>query len=59
MNIVTIFPGAAPEDVELNVTVKLEEALKEVAAEVGLSVSGVRKRLRTLRSHLKELEDMS
>ena len=30
--------------------------LEEVAAEVGLSVSGVRKRLRTLRTHLHELE---
>ena len=29
---------------------------EEVAREVGLSVSGVRKRLRTLRSHLRELE---
>jgi len=27
-----------------------------VAREVGLSVSGVRKRLRTLRAHLQELE---
>jgi RNA polymerase sigma-70 factor (ECF subfamily) len=30
--------------------------LEEVAAEVGLSVSGVRKRLRGLRSHVQELE---
>jgi RNA polymerase sigma factor (sigma-70 family) len=30
--------------------------LDEVAGEVGLSVSGVRKRLRALRSHLQELE---
>ncbi|MCP4131936.1 MAG: efflux RND transporter permease subunit [bacterium] len=30
MDITTIFPGASPEDVELNVTVKLEEALKGV-----------------------------
>ena len=30
--------------------------LEEVAAEAGLSVSGVRKRLRTLREHLHELE---
>jgi RNA polymerase sigma-70 factor (ECF subfamily) len=30
--------------------------LDEVAREVGLSVSGVRKRLRTLRGHLRELE---
>lgn len=30
MNITTIYPGASPEDVELNVSVKLEEALKEV-----------------------------
>ncbi len=32
--------------------------LEEVAREVGLSVSGVRKRLRTLRSHVHELEGM-
>lgn len=30
--------------------------LEEVAQEVGLSVSGVRKRLRTLRAHIQELE---
>ena len=30
--------------------------LEEVAAEVGLSVSGVRKRLRVLREHVAELE---
>lgn len=30
--------------------------LEEVAAEVGMSVSGVRKRLRTLRAHIDELE---
>lgn len=30
--------------------------LEEVAAEVGMSVSGVRKRLRTLRAHVAELE---
>jgi len=30
--------------------------LEEVGAEVGLSVSGVRKRLRTLRAHVAELE---
>lgn len=30
MRITTVYPGASPEDVELNVTVKLEEALKEV-----------------------------
>ncbi|MCI0569818.1 MAG: sigma-70 family RNA polymerase sigma factor [Myxococcaceae bacterium] len=30
--------------------------LEETAAEVGMSVSGIRKRLRTLRAHLKELE---
>lgn len=30
MRITTIYPGASPEDVELNVTVKLEEALKEL-----------------------------
>ena len=28
--ITTIYPGASPEDVELNVTVKLEESLKEI-----------------------------
>jgi len=32
--------------------------LEEVAAETGLSVSGVRKRLRTLRSNVRELEAM-
>ena len=31
--------------------------LEETAAEVGMSVSGVRKRLRTLTKHLKELEE--
>lgn len=30
MFVTTIYPGASPEDVELNVTIKLEEALKEV-----------------------------
>jgi RNA polymerase sigma-70 factor (ECF subfamily) len=30
--------------------------LEEVAAEMGLSVSGVRKRLRTLKAHVAELE---
>lgn len=30
MVITTIYPGAAPEDVELNVTAKIEEALEEV-----------------------------
>ncbi|MCB1173212.1 MAG: efflux RND transporter permease subunit [Leptospiraceae bacterium] len=30
LNIVTIFPGASPEDVELNVTFKIEEAIREV-----------------------------
>ena len=30
MDIITTFPGASPEDVELNVTVKIEEALKGV-----------------------------
>ena len=33
--------------------------LEEVAREVGMSVSGVRKRLRTLRSKLNELEGVS
>jgi RNA polymerase sigma-70 factor (ECF subfamily) len=32
--------------------------LEEVAAEVGMSVSGVRKRLRGLRARVKELEDV-
>ncbi len=32
--------------------------LEEVAEEVGLSVSGVRKRLRTLKAHVKELEGL-
>jgi RNA polymerase sigma-70 factor (ECF subfamily) len=31
--------------------------LEEVAQEVGLSVSGVRKRLRTLRAHVEALEE--
>ncbi|MEZ4315989.1 MAG: sigma-70 family RNA polymerase sigma factor [Myxococcota bacterium] len=31
--------------------------LEEVAEEVGMSVSGVRKRLRTLRAHLHEIEE--
>lgn len=33
--------------------------LEEVAAETGLSVSGVRKRLRTLRAHLHELGEVA
>jgi len=33
--------------------------LQEVADEVGLSVSGVRKRLRTLRQHVVELEGIA
>jgi RNA polymerase sigma-70 factor (ECF subfamily) len=33
--------------------------LEEVAAETGLSVSGVRKRLRTLKAHVAELEALS
>jgi RNA polymerase sigma-70 factor (ECF subfamily) len=32
--------------------------LEQVASEVGLSVSGVRKRLRTLRSRLPQLADL-
>ncbi len=32
--------------------------LEEVALEVGLSVSGVRKRLRRLRTHLRELQEV-
>lgn len=32
--------------------------LEEVASEVGLSISGVRKRLRQLRSHVQELENV-
>ncbi|MCB1318164.1 MAG: efflux RND transporter permease subunit, partial [Leptospiraceae bacterium] len=31
LNIVTIYPGASPEDVELNVTINLEEAIREVS----------------------------
>ncbi|MFH2085050.1 MAG: efflux RND transporter permease subunit, partial [Candidatus Omnitrophota bacterium] len=31
VNITTVYPGAAPADVELNVTVPIEEALREVA----------------------------
>jgi RNA polymerase sigma-70 factor (ECF subfamily) len=30
---------------------------EEVAREVGLSVSGVRKRLRTLKAHVRDLDD--
>jgi len=30
MNITTDYPGASPEDVELNITVKIEEAIKEI-----------------------------
>ena len=30
VTITTYYPGASPEDVELNITVKLEEALKEI-----------------------------
>ena len=30
MDIRTVYPGASPEDVELNVTNKIEDALKEV-----------------------------
>ena len=30
LSITTLYPGASPEDVELNVTIKLEEALKEI-----------------------------
>ncbi len=30
MEIMTIYPGASPEDVEINVTIKLEEELKKV-----------------------------
>lgn len=33
-------------------------SLEEVAREVGLSVSGVRKRLRALRAHVRELEEV-
>ncbi|MCP4678946.1 MAG: sigma-70 family RNA polymerase sigma factor [Deltaproteobacteria bacterium] len=33
--------------------------LKEVARVVGMSVSGVRKRLRTLKKHARELQEMS
>jgi len=33
--------------------------LQQVAEEVGLSVSGVRKRLASLRTHLQELEEIS
>ncbi len=33
-------------------------SLEEVAAEVGMSVSGVRKRLRALRAHVRELEEV-
>ena len=30
MNVVTYYPGASPEDVEINITIKLEEAIREV-----------------------------
>ena len=31
MTIVTVYPGASPEDVELNVTVKIEDAIKNIS----------------------------
>lgn len=31
LNITTVYPGASPEDVELNVTIKLEDAIREVS----------------------------
>lgn len=31
MRVTTVYPGASPEDVELNVTVKLEQALKQAS----------------------------
>jgi hypothetical protein len=33
--------------------------LEQVAAETGLSVSGVRKRLRVLKEHVAELQEVS
>jgi RNA polymerase sigma-70 factor (ECF subfamily) len=52
-----LFAGERPSTQTIAVLHLLDGmTLEEVACEVGLSVSGVRKRLRTLREHLKELE---
>jgi RNA polymerase sigma-70 factor (ECF subfamily) len=50
--------GAEPESTRTMAVMHLLDGmtLEEVAAEVGLSVSGVRKRLRTLRARVSELE---
>lgn len=52
-----LFRGEAPST-RIMATLHLVDGLtlEEVAAECGLSVSGVRKRLRTLRAHVAELE---
>jgi RNA polymerase sigma-70 factor, ECF subfamily len=52
--------GAEPASTRLLAVLHLVDGLtlEEVAAEVGLSVSGVRLRLRTLRSSLHELSDV-
>jgi RNA polymerase sigma factor (sigma-70 family) len=52
--------GQQPESTRTMAVLHLLDGLtlEEVAAEVGLSVSGVRKRLRTLRTHLHELEEV-
>lgn len=53
-----IFAGHPPST-RVIATLFLVDGLtwEQVAAEVGMSVSGVRRRLRTLRAHLSELED--
>ena len=50
--------GKEPESTRTIAVMHLVDGmtLAEVASEVGMSVSGVRKRLRTLRAHLHELE---
>ena len=49
-----------PESTRIMATLHLVDGmtLEEVAREVGLSVSGVRKRLRTLKAHVAELQDV-
>jgi RNA polymerase sigma factor (sigma-70 family) len=50
--------GREPESTRTIAVLHLVDGmtLEETAAEVGMSVSGIRKRLRTLRAHLQELE---
>lgn len=52
--------GREPESTGTIAVMHLHDGhtLEEVAKEVGMSVSGVRKRLRKLRANLKELEDI-